>query len=59
MATTAGDHIQYGFETIGPDANPATFASLGNAQVVPEPGTVSLVLMGLGGLVVLAKKRHV
>ena len=31
--TTAGDHIQYGFETYGPDANPATAASLGKVLV--------------------------
>jgi len=33
LKTTAGDHIQYGFETIGPDANPATVASLGKVLV--------------------------
>lgn len=45
LATTAGDHIQYGFETIGPDANPATVATLGivmvasNAVVPPPPAS--------------------
>lgn len=45
LATTAGDHIQYGFETIGPDANPVTVASLGtvligsNATVFAAPAT--------------------
>ncbi len=45
LATSAGDHIQYGFETIGPDANPATVASLGsvvvssNAVVPPPPSS--------------------
>ena len=45
LATTAGDHIQYGFEMFGPDANPTnTVASLGevlvsgNAPPTP-PGT--------------------
>ena len=33
LLTTAGDHIQYGLETIGPDANPATVASLGQVLV--------------------------
>ncbi len=39
----AGDHVQYGFETVGPDANPATVASLGkvlissNVVVTPPP----------------------
>jgi hypothetical protein len=32
LGTTPGHHIQYGFELIGPDANPATLANLG--QVV-------------------------
>lgn len=47
LATSVGDHIQYGFETVGPDANPATVASLGSVvvQAVPEP--TSLVFMGL------------
>jgi hypothetical protein len=45
LATSSGDHIQYGFETIGPDANPATVASLGsvivssNAVVPPPPAS--------------------
>lgn len=45
LATSPGDHIQYGFETIGPDANPATVASLGsvlvssNAVVPPPPSS--------------------
>lgn len=33
LATTAGDHIQYGLETVGPNANPATVASLGQVLV--------------------------
>ena len=33
LLTTAGDHIQYGFETVGPDANPATVASLGTVLI--------------------------
>ena len=59
LATTAGDHIQYGFETIGPDANPATVASLGNAQVVPEPSSIALALVGLLGFVTVLRKRRV
>jgi hypothetical protein len=30
LTTGAGAHIQYGFETVGPDANPATVSTLGN-----------------------------
>jgi hypothetical protein len=37
MPTTAGDHIQYGFETIGPDANPTNVASLGTVVVASTP----------------------
>ena len=60
LATTAGDHIQYGFETIGPDANPATVASLGNVQIaaVPEPSTLALAgLGGLAGLFLIRRRK--
>jgi hypothetical protein len=33
LNTTGAAHVQYGFETIGPDANPATASALGNVQV--------------------------
>jgi len=52
-----GEIVQYGFELIGPDANPATVASLGSVVItptaVPEPatwawaGSGSLMLLGL------------
>jgi hypothetical protein len=48
LATAAGDHIQYGFEMIGPDANPATAAALGMVQIAPVPEPSSLALAGLG-----------
>lgn len=41
LATTAGDHIQYGFETIGPDARIATVASLGQV-IVTGPGATQV-----------------
>ncbi|MGO8839228.1 MAG: PEP-CTERM sorting domain-containing protein [Limisphaerales bacterium] len=58
LATTPGDHIQYGFETIGPDARLATIATLGNAEIiaVPEPSTIALA--GLGGALVLSLIRR-
>jgi len=58
LATTPGDHIQYGFETIGPDANPSTAASLGLAQieVVPEPSAIAL-LAGAMGLWLLRRQK--
>ncbi|MGD0060828.1 MAG: PEP-CTERM sorting domain-containing protein [Verrucomicrobiia bacterium] len=57
---TPGDVLQYGFITTGPDANPATVASLGNAQViaVPEPSSIALVLAGLSGLAMLLRKHR-
>ena len=39
LATTPGHHIQYGFETIGPDARIATVASLGQVIVTGPAGT--------------------
>ncbi len=39
MPTTPGHHIQYGFETIGPDARIATIASLGQVIVTGPAGT--------------------
>ncbi|HWF19310.1 MAG TPA: hypothetical protein VG754_08580 [Verrucomicrobiae bacterium] len=33
MDTTGAAHVQYGFETIGPDANPATVTNLGNVVI--------------------------
>jgi hypothetical protein len=56
MATTAGHHIQYGFETIGPDANPNTAAALGIVTVIPEPS--SLALLCLAGGAFLAYRRR-
>ncbi len=39
-SANAGDHIQYGFEMFGPNANPATVAALGT--VVIAPATVAI-----------------
>lgn len=52
LATTPGHHIQYGFETIGPNANPATVNALGSVSVIPEPTSLALFgLLGVGALV--------
>jgi len=58
LATTAGDHIQYGFETIGPDANPATVAGLGIVEIATVPEPTTLALIGLGSVAMLAARRR-
>ncbi len=56
LATNPGDHIQFGFETIGPDANPNTANLLGDVVVVPEPS--ALALFGLAGIGSLVTRRR-
>jgi hypothetical protein len=61
VSANAGDHIQYGFETIGPDSNPATVASLGTVMVgpapVPEPSTLAFAGMGLSAALAMIRRR--
>jgi PEP-CTERM motif len=56
-----GEIVQYGFELVGPDANPATVAGLGSVTIVPQavPEPASLAMAGLGGAVglLLLRKR--
>jgi hypothetical protein len=56
---TAGNIIQYGFETFGPNANPATAPSLGSVQitVVPEPTVLGLGSLGLISLALIRRKN--
>ena len=49
-------HVQYGFETIGPDVWVTDLAPYGSIQVVPEPS--SLALIGLGALGLLGLRRR-
>ncbi len=55
-----GDHIQYGFETDGPDANPATVAALGSVIIgpTPEPSTLALIGAGIAGIFGLRRARR-
>jgi len=43
-----GEIVQFGFELIGPDANPATVASLGSVEIAPVPEPTTMALGGLG-----------
>lgn len=58
-AVNAGEIVQYGFEVIGPDANPATVASLGSVVVapVPEPSSIALVAVGLLGALTIRRRK--
>lgn len=49
-------HVQYGFETIGPDVWVTDVGPYGSIQVIPEPS--SMLLLGMGGLVTLIWRRR-
>lgn len=55
----AGEIVQFGFEVIGPDANPATVSSLGSVEIVPvpEPATMALAGIGLLGMLGIRLRR--
>jgi PEP-CTERM motif-containing protein len=54
-----GRHIQYGFETIGPDVWATDVGPYGSIQItaVPEPSTLALLAFGLAGLASRRKLR--
>lgn len=55
----AGRHVQYGFETIGPDVWITDRAPIGTIQLtaVPEPATLTLICLGVLGASIVARRR--
>lgn len=53
-----GEIVQFGFELIGPDANPATVGSLGSVEIAPVPEPSSFALAGLGALGLIGMLRR-
>lgn len=49
-------HVQWGFETIGPDVWITDVAQYGSIQVIPEPGTLALLGLGLGVAALLRRR---
>jgi hypothetical protein len=49
-------HVQYGFETVGPDVWHTDRGQYGDIQIVPEPA--GLAFLGIGALAVLGRRRR-
>jgi len=58
LATVADParHVQYGFETIGPDVWVTDLGPYGNIQIVPEPCTLALLGLGLVGALIRRRR---
>jgi hypothetical protein len=59
LATVADParHIQYGFETIGPDVWITDVGQYGSIQIIPEPGSLALLGLGLGATALLRRRQ--
>jgi|SRR5208283_3604067 len=57
-SANAADHIQYGFETYGPNTNPLSPAALESVIITPVPEPSTLALAGLGGALALRLIRR-
>lgn len=53
-------HVQYGFETLGPDvwATDPRLPGYGNVQIVPEPASFALVSLGSLGALFCCRRRR-
>jgi hypothetical protein len=58
LPTTAGTHVQYGFETIGPDVWITDVGTKGVAQVTAVPEPACLAILGMGVLGTIAWRRR-
>ncbi len=56
-SANAGDHIQYGFEVIGPDVWAGDPLTANSIVVAPVPEPSSLAVLGLGALAMLRIRR--
>jgi len=54
-----GRHVQYGFETIGPDVWATDAGPYGNVQItgVPEPASLTLIGMAASGWFLFLRRR--
>jgi hypothetical protein len=50
-------HVQYGFETIGPDVWFTDVGQYGSIQVIPEPSTLALLGLGMVGALVWRRRQ--
>ena len=54
----AGRHVQYGFETIGPNVWVTDVGPKGNVQVTSVPEPAGLALLGIGGAALVQRRRR-